>query len=186
MSKVDLLLRASDSTLLVVDLQEKFRPGVAGIQGVIGHTQSLVRGAIRLGIPVVATEQYPKALGQTVAEVRGLLPDSQVYFPKLCFSAYGCEPLKESLSALAKRQVVVVGLETHVCVLQTCLELIADTFSVFVVVDAVSSRKDSDRDAALKRLEKHGAELVTTEMVLFEWLRVAGTPEFKELQALIK
>jgi nicotinamidase-related amidase len=187
MSKTgDSLLKASDSALILVDIQEKFRPVVAGMEDVIRHAQALVRGAVRLGIPVVATEQYPKALGPTAQELRQWLPESQEYFPKMCFSALGCEPLRAGLSATGRKQVVMTGIETHVCVMQTGLELLAAGYSVYVVADAVSSRKGSDREAGLKRLEKHGAELVTTEMVVFEWLRAAGTPEFKEIQALIK
>jgi nicotinamidase-related amidase len=182
----DSLLKASDSVLLLVDIQEKFRPVVAGMEDVIRHARALVRGAVRLGIPVLATEQYPKALGQTAAELRECLPENQEYFPKLCFSSLGCEPFAKSLSGSKRRQVVMTGIETHVCVMQTGLELLAADYAVYVVSDAVSSRKGSDRDAGLKRLEKHGAELVTTEMVVFEWLRAAGTPEFKELQALVK
>ncbi|MDB5106101.1 MAG: isochorismatase protein [Fibrobacteres bacterium] len=182
----DSLLKASDSVLLLVDIQEKFRPVVPGMEDVIRRAQALVRGAVRLGIPVMATEQYPKALGPTAPELRQWLPESQEYFPKMCFSALGCAPLREGLNAGKRRQVVMTGIETHVCVMQTGLELLAADYSVYVVTDAVSSRKGADRDAGLARLERHGAEMVTTEMVVFEWLRAAGTPEFKELQALIK
>src|SRR3954469_2033891 len=186
MSAKDSLLKASDSNLILVDIQEKFRPVVEGIEDVIKRGQTLVRAAVRLGIPVLASEQYPKALGQTVAELKQWLPASQDYFPKLCFSAAGCEPLVKGLKATGRKQVVIAGVETHVCVMQTSLELLAAGYSVFVVADAVASRKPMDRDLALRRLERHGAELVTTEMVIFEWLRVAGTAEFKELQALVK
>ena len=104
----------------------------------------------------------------------------------MCFSSLGCDPFAQSLAASKRKQVVITGIETHVCVMQTGLELLAAGYGVYVVTDAVSSRKGSDREAGLRRLEKHGAELVTTEMVVFEWLREAGTPEFKDLQALIK
>jgi nicotinamidase-related amidase len=169
-----------------VDLQEKFRPVIAGMEDVIRRAEALVRGAVRLGIPVLATEQYPKALGPTAPELKQWLPADQEYLPKLCFSSLGCEPLAKALKDCERRQVVMTGIETHVCVMQTGLELLAAGYAVYVVADAVSSRTGQDRDAALRRLERHGAELVTTEMVVFEWLRAAGTPEFKELQALIK
>ncbi|MEO7424215.1 MAG: hydrolase [Fibrobacteria bacterium] len=184
--KADLLLDASQSVLLLVDIQDKFRPGVAGMEALISRAEIVVRAAVRLGIPVLATEQYPKALGETVPELRQWLPDNQVYHAKLVFSAYGCETLRLGLEACKRRQVVLVGVETHVCVLQTGMELLAAGYSVHVVSDAVSSRGFTDRETALRRLEKHGVELVTAEMCLFEWLRVAGTPEFKELQSLIK
>lgn len=180
------LLNASDSVLMLVDIQEKFRPVVEGIEDVIRHGQTLVRAAVRLGIPVLASEQYPKALGSTASELRRFLPEDQVYFPKLCFSAAGCEPLLAGLKATGRKQVVMAGVETHVCVLQTGLELMAAGYSVFIVADAVGSRRAPDRELALSRLEKHGAEPVSTEMAVFEWLRVAGTAEFKELHALVK
>ena len=182
----DSLLKASDSALLLVDIQEKFRPAIPDMEELIAGAEILVRAAVRLGIPVFATEQYPKALGQTVPELKEWLPANQEYSPKLCFSSLGCEAFAKNLAASKRQQVVMVGIETHVCVMQTGLELLAAGYSVYVATDAVSSRDGADREAGLKRLEKHGAELVTTEMVIFEWLREAGTPEFKELQALIK
>jgi nicotinamidase-related amidase len=182
----DSLLKASDSVLLVVDIQEKFRPVIVGMEELIRQAQILARAAVRLGIPVFATEQYPRALGPTAPEIKQWLPANQEYPDKLCFSSLGCEPFAKGLAATKRKQVVITGIETHVCVMQTGLELLAEGYGVYVVVDAVSSRKGSDREAALARLEKHGAELVTTEMAVFEWLRAAGTPEFKDLQALVK
>lgn len=180
------LLGVSDSVLALIDIQEKFRSAIAGMEDLIRRAQILSRAAVRLGVPVHVTEQYAKALGPTVPEIRQVLPDSQAFADKMCFSSFGCAAFREALSASPRKQVVLAGIETHVCVMQTGLELLAEGYAVYVVADAVSSRKGSDREAALKRLERHGAELVTTEMVVFEWLRKAGTPEFKELQALIK
>lgn len=182
----DSLLKASGSALLIVDIQETFRPVIAGMEDVIRHAQALVRGAVRMQVPVFATEQYPRALGPTASEIKQWLPADQAYHPKMCFSSLGCDPFAHGLAASKRKQVVITGIETHVCVMQTGLELLAAGYGVYVVTDAVSSRKGSDREAGLRRMEKHGVELVTTEMVIFEWLRAAGTPEFKELQALIK
>jgi len=182
----DSLLRAADSVLAIIDIQEKFRPTIAGIDDLIKRTEILARAATRLGVPVLATEQYPKALGATVPEVRRWLPDSQAYHPKMCFSSLACDPFRAALAAAGRKQVVLAGIETHVCVLQTGMELLAAGYSVYVAEDAVSSRKPADRAAALERLARHGAERITAEMAVFEWLRQAGTPEFKELQALIK
>lgn len=181
----EILLDASQSALLLIDIQEKFRPGTHGMEGVIDCAQILARAALRLGIPVLISEQYPKALGPTVAEIRQWLPDNQAYHGKMTFSSMACEPFRLALRATGRKQVVVAGVETHVCVLQTALGLPEDT-QAFVIADAVASRKPSDRDAALRRMERQGVNILTTEMVVFEWLRVAGTPEFKELQALIK
>jgi nicotinamidase-related amidase len=186
MSNPDSLLRSADSVLAIIDIQEKFRPTIAGIDDLIKRTEILARAAIRLGVPVLATEQYPKALGATVPEIKRWLPDSQTYLPKMCFSSAACDPFRETLAATGRKQVVLAGIETHVCVLQTALELAASGYSVYVAEDAVSSRNRADRQAALERLSRHGVERITTEMAVFEWLRQAGTPEFKELQALIK
>jgi nicotinamidase-related amidase len=186
MPKPDSLLRAGDSVLALIDIQEKFRPTIAGMEDLIGRTGILARAAVRLGVPILATEQYPKALGATVPELKRWLPDSQAYLPKMCFSSAACAPFREALAAAGRKQVVLAGIETHVCVLQTALELAASGYSVYVAEDAVSSRKPADRMAALERMSRHGVERITTEMAVFEWLREAGTPEFKELQALIK
>jgi nicotinamidase-related amidase len=180
------LLRKEDSVLLLVDIQERFRPSISGMDGVIRRSVILAMAASRLGIPVLASEQYPKALGATVVEVSALLPDPAAIFPKLCFSAAGCEPLAAALKLTGRRQVVLCGVEAHVCVLQTALDLQAGGYAVHVVDDAVASRAEGDRAAALERMVRHGVDRVTTEMAVFEWLREAGTPLFKELQALIK
>jgi nicotinamidase-related amidase len=186
MSDPGFLLSAADSVLALIDIQEKFRPSIAGIEDVIRRIEILARAALRLGVPVLATEQYPKALGPTVPEIKRWLPDSQAYLPKMCFSSTACHPFREALAGTGRKQVVLAGIETHVCVLQTALELAASGYSVYVVEDAVSSRKPADRQAALERMSRHGVERITAEMAVFEWLREAGTPEFKELQALIK
>jgi nicotinamidase-related amidase len=198
------LLRSEESVLLLVDIQERFRPTISGMDGVIRRSSILARAALRLGIPILVSEQYPKALGSTVEELRTLLPAGTPVFDKLCFSAASCEPLAAKLksysspsggfgfaaasgpSAQPRRQAVLCGVEAHVCVLQTALELQSAGWSVHVVEDAVASRAESDRSAAMERLVRHGVDKVTSEMVVFEWLREAGTPEFKELQALIK
>ncbi len=186
MSNPDSLLRSGDSVLALIDIQEKFRPTIAGLDEVIRRIEILARAALRLGVPVLATEQYPKALGPTVSEIKRWLPDSQAYLPKMCFSSAACDPFRAALTEAGRKQIVLAGIETHVCVLQTALELAASGYSVYVVEDAVSSRKAADRQAALERMSRHGVERITSEMAVFEWLREAGTPEFKELQALIK
>lgn len=198
------LLRADQSVLLLVDIQERFRPTISGMDGVIRRSAILVKAAARLGVPILSSEQYPKALGSTVEEIKSLLPEPAAAFEKLCFSAAGCEPLLARLKSFSsssggfgfgasrpassggRRQVVVCGVEAHVCVLQTAIELQAEGYAVHVVEDAVASRAESDRVAALERMVRHGVDRVTSEMVVFEWLKAAGTPEFKELQALIK
>jgi isochorismate hydrolase len=182
----DALVRLKDSALVLIDIQEKFAPVIAGMEGVVRNAGILAQASKKLDVPVMASEQYPQALGRTVPELRLALEDESAYFPKMCFSVVGCEPLYTRLARTSRRQVLLAGVETHVCVLQSAFAFMDKGFSVFVVADAVSSRREWDRDMALRRMEKHGVEIVTTEMVIFEWLKVAGTPLFKSVQPLIK
>ncbi len=181
------LLNAEKSLLLIIDAQEKFLGAVDGMEGLGGRIAILAKAAVRLGVPILVSEQYPKALGSTLPAIRAALPESTPVFSKLAFSALEIPEWAEAVRSSRRDQFIVCGVEAHVCVLQTALDLIQNLEGqVCVVEDAVSSRKASDKKAALRRLESHGAARVTTEMVLFEWLRQAGTPDFKELQALIK
>jgi nicotinamidase-related amidase len=182
-----MLLDRDESTLLVVDIQEKLAPHVDGADSVVANAARLIEGAARLAVPVFATEQYPAGLGRTVSSLAARIPPGGIV-EKTRFAA-GREP--EFRTRLAehdrrRRLFVVLGMETHVCVLQTALSLRELDFAVAVVADAVGSRRTVDRDAALRRLERNGVELVTTEMVLFEWLRGGPSEEFRALLPLIR
>ncbi len=183
----DLLLDKTDSVLFLVDIQERFRTAIPGFADVVKNAAILLQSANRLEIPVVFSEQYPKALGDTVPElIQYRLPDHRV-FDKMCFSGAGKAEIVEHIRGLGRRQIVVAGVEAHVCVLQTAVDLMANMqVQSYVVADAMASRKDMDRKLALRRLDKGGVEVISAEMALFEWMEVAGTPEFKELQALVK
>ena len=174
-----MLIRAEDSALLVIDVQERLLPVIDGGEEVMRNITWLTRIATRLGVPVMASEQYPAGLGPTVPELRAALPLHTIP-EKTHFScvAGGC---LESFEALSRRQIVVTGIETHVCVLQTALELRERGVEVFVVADCVASRRPYDREMALARMRGEGVQIVTGEMVVFEWLRQAGTPLFKEI-----
>ena len=141
--------------------------------------------AARLGVPILASEQYPKGLGPTAAELKPLVPEGCT-LEKIEFSCAANEPHVNRLRRLQRRQAVIAGIEAHVCVLQTALGLKSAGYDCFVVADAVGSRAPANLAAALARLRDSGIPVVTTEMVLFEWLGCAGTPEFKELSALIR
>ncbi len=147
----------------------------------------LVRGAATLGVPIAVSEQYPSGLGSTVDELRDVLPDDVPTFEKLELSAIDA-PGWQQLAASVRdaRQVVVVGIEMHVCVRQTVLGLLAHHREVHVPVDAVASRDAGHRAVALRELSRAGAREATAEQVLFDWLRVAGSPEFKSVQALLR
>lgn len=173
------LLRLEDSLLLVVDVQERLHPHIASGGDVMARCLWLVKAARRLGVPVLASEQYPSGLGPTVAPLAAELPADGVR-SKIHFScvADGCF---EGIEAWSRRQVVVCGTEAHVCVFQTAIDLLASGRQVCVVADAVGSRSPASVDTALARLRDHGAEIVNGEMVVFEWLRRAGTPLFREI-----
>jgi len=180
-----MLLNRDQACLLVVDVQERLAPAVADSAAVIRNAAILMQAAARLGVPVVVSEQYPKGLGPTVAELRGLAPD-EARLTKLSFSCAGDPGLRRHLSACGRKQLVICGMEAHVCVLQSALGFKCDGYEAYVVADAVSSRAPANCTAALVRLRENGVETVTTEMVVFEWLGQAGTPEFKELSRLIR
>jgi nicotinamidase-related amidase len=177
-----MLIEREKSCLLVVDVQEKLAPAVTDPAAVIGNSAVLLRAAARLGIPVVVSEQYPQGLGPTLA---ALVPES-ARVGKLSFSCAADPGLQERIKATSRSVLVICGMEAHVCVLQSALGFQAAGYRAVVVADAVSSRAPANRDAALQRLRENAVEVVTTEMVVFEWLGQAGTPEFKELSKLIR
>lgn len=171
------LMRAADSALLIVDVQAKLLPAIQGGERVLGNCVWLVKVAQRLAIPVMVSEQYPQGLGPTAPAIAALVPPESVR-TKIHFScvADGC---LAGLPGDARSQIVVAGTEAHVCVLQTVLGLCAIGREVFVVADAVGSRRAEDRDLALARMRDNGAQIVSREMVAFEWLHRAGTETFR-------
>jgi len=177
-------LVAADSMLLVVDVQDKLLAAIPEAGALVRDITFLAKAAKLLAVPVIGTEQYPKGLGPTAADVLPLL--SQPPLAKMAFSCLGSEPFADLLTTLTARQVVVVGIEAHVCVLQTVLDLIAAGREVFLPADAVRSRRPTDRETALRRCERAGAVLTTVETVAFEWLRGADHPSFKAVSQLVK
>jgi nicotinamidase-related amidase len=139
-------------------------------------------------VPVVVTEQYVRGLGPTVAPLREALDETGGYRPieKACFSAHGCEAFVAQLAALERRQVIVAGIEAHVCVYQTVLDLLAAELDVTVVADAVSSRTAQNKEIALRRMVAEGVKLSSTEMALFELTVASGTDEFRAISKLVK
>ncbi len=176
-----LMLGAQTSTLVVIDVQAKLVPVIDEHAVVVENTRRLIAAAQLLAVPVVFTEQNAKRLGATVTE---LPADPAAVFHKMTFDSVRTAGFLEHLAA--GRVAVVAGCEAHVCVLQTALGLIERGRRVFVVSDAVGSRRSESKATALRRMERHGVEIVTTEMVLFEWLETAEHPRFRETVALIK
>ena len=180
-----MLIDRARSSLLVVDLQARLMPAIHGIDALLDKVRLLLHAAGRLGVPVTFTEQYPKGLGGTVPEILALAPGA-ARVEKVHFSAWAEPALPSRLNALDRDQIVLLGTEAHVCLLQTGLDLLAASKTLFVVADAVGSRDPGNAEAARRRLKDAGATLVTAEMVVFEWLRRADTPEFRDLLTRIK
>lgn len=175
------LFHRRSSQLLLIDLQERLVPVIAGLDALIARCRLLAQGAQLLDVPIHATEQYPKGLGTTVSEIAEFAPQRPA---KVRFSGTDC--LGWSAPSPDDRfQIVVAGIETHVCVQQTVLDLLSLGYQVQVPVDAVSSRHELDKSVALRRMEMSGATITTTEAVLFEWCEEAGTPEFKAISKLV-
>lgn len=179
-----MLLERDRSQLLMVDIQERLLPAMSDPATVVRNGERLLEAARTLAVPVVVSEQYPAGLGRTVPELAGLAPANAVH-DKVEFSCFANPALHTTLSG-AGRQTVIFGIEAHVCVLQTALEMAAASHDVTIVVDAIGSRGVESKEVALRRMQDSGVRLATTEMILFEWLRHAGTPEFKAISRLIR
>ena len=177
------LMNREDTALLVVDAQEKFLAVVPNSARIIWNIRRLIDAARVLGMPIAAMEQYPEKLGPLAPELKQRL--GQVS-SKLAFSACQCGDVFKRWSDDGIFRVLVCGIETHVCIMQTALDLAANGFEPYVAVDASGTRHAIDHETALRRMESAGVVLTTTEAAMFEWCRVAGTPEFKQLSALVK
>jgi nicotinamidase-related amidase len=183
-----MLTRAADSLLVTIDIQERLVAAMpeAAASGVLHNAGILLQAAGRLGIPVLATAQYPKGLGPMHEAVRAHLPAGTPVFDKTSFSCCAADAFMAAVAASGRRQAVLMGMETHVCVLQTAAGLRHAGVEVFVVEDAVCSRTEANRQNGLARLRQAGIAVTNTESVLFEWLGDARHPDFKILTALIK
>jgi nicotinamidase-related amidase len=169
------------AALVVVDVQEAFRKALPTFGEVAHAAGVLVEGAAELGLPIVVTEQYPKGLGQTVPEVAEKLPEGVQPVEKVRFSAAEAD----GFGLGGRDQAVVCGIETHVCVNQTVLDLLDKGVEVQVVSDAVGSRTEANRELGLHKMERAGATLTSVETALFELLGGSDAPEFKQVQALV-
>jgi nicotinamidase-related amidase len=183
-----MLIDAAKASLLIIDVQEKLLPAMAKAEHVVSRCSIVLRAAKKLDVPVTVSEQYPKGLGRTVHALHEGLGNAPV-FEKLNFSCWRDISLRARLIGLhdaGRPQVIIAGIEAHVCVVQTAIDLAQSGFAVFVVADAVSSRAEASVALALARMGQSGIEVINTEMAVFELLGKAGTPEFKALSGLIK
>ena len=175
-----------NSLLAVIDLQQKLVPAMADPEPVVSRAAVMVRAAAELGVDIAVTEQYPKGLGGTVPEIATWLPDRASVSEKTAFSVFLSEEFRTVLARRRRQVLIFVGVEAHVCVLQSVLDALAAGYEVMVVADAVGSRKPEDREQALAAIRQAGATVVNSESVIFMWLRDAKHPRFKAVSALIK
>ena len=179
------ILDITKTALVVIDLQEAFRSAIPEFPQVASRASMAVRGFQILNVPVIVTEQYPKGLGRTAEEILFCLPDDYEPIEKIRFSSC-IDPFLGQLNAAGAKQVVLCGLETHICVSQTAHDLLASGFEVHVLTDAVGSRYTQDRDTGLAKMMQSGAVPATVEMALFELMHDSKHEKFKEIQNLIK
>lgn len=188
LSPLDILPDPERTLLLVVDVQERLAVAMPAEQlpGVLRNTTILIEAAKAFQIPIVISEQYPKGLGSTVAEVQAALPAEVQPMPKIAFSCCGEPALQEAIQALDNRSVILCGMETHICVLQTALDLLAQGRRVYIAADAVCSRAGFNQQLGLDLMRQSGAVIGSTEMLAFGLLRQAGSERFKLISKLVK
>jgi len=179
------IIKKEKCALLVIDIQEKILPVIYEYERVITNSLKLINGFKIMNVPILITEQYPKGLGRTDSRILSAITDIKP-IEKMTFSCYGSDELVNNLKEKDITQIAVCGIESHVCVVQTVLDLIANDFQVYVASDAVSSRRKFDFDMSLRRMGANGAEISLTESILFEMLNVSGTDEFRAVSKLVK
>ena len=179
------LLSVEDSVLMVIDMQGNLYESMQDKQFLLENVQKLIGGMQVFGIPVIITEQIPEKLGPTIDPVAALLPDAR-RIPKSDFSCCGDEKIMKALKAAERQQVLLCGIETHVCVYQTAVDLLGFGYDVHLVADAVSSRTILNREIGIEKMRDEGARLASTEMVLFELIRSADDPKFREIFKIVK
>lgn len=180
------MLNVNHTALVVIDVQGKLAQVMHGKESLFENLQKLIKGVQVLGLPIIWNEQLPEKLGPTTPEVAELLTQSTQPIPKSSFSCCGNPPFMVALQAAGRKQILLTGIESHVCVYQTCLDLLDQGYEVQVVTDAISSRTAENRQLGLKRMQVAGATPTSTEMALFELLRVAEGPKFKEIAKIVK
>lgn len=180
------VLDREKTALVVVDFQEAFRSPINDFAQIAARVSIAVRGFLALDLPIIITEQYPKGLGRTAEEILFLMPPEFEFIEKSTFSSCGAGAFMERLRASGANQIVLCGLETHICVNQTAHDLLNENFAVHILTDAVGSRFTNDKQTALAKMQMSGVVPSTIEIALFELLRDARNEQFKEIQKLIK
>lgn len=178
-------IKTNDTIAVVIDYQERLVPVMSDSDSLVARTKILLEGLNALGIPIIITEQYPKGIGKTISEIEELVSDC-VHYEKISFSALDTFEVMDAIDKSGRRNVIICGIEAHVCVLQTVIDLIDKNYNPIWVSDCITSRFPLDKEMAEKRAIHEGAVMTTTEAILFELTRFAGTEEFKTISKLIK
>jgi len=186
MKRSESLLSKENSVLVVVDMQESFLAPIHRREEVEQNVAFLMKAANLLGVPILTTVQYSSRMGGVIESLKELLPDGIEAVDKLCFSCLGQESFARQLQATGRRQVLLVGIETHICMMQTALDLLEASYQVHVPWDATSSRSEHDARFALERMRAEGVHITGVESALYEWLYEAGTEAFKRVLPLVK
>ena len=174
-----------ETAVMVIDYQEKLVPAMNNRLEFVHNSEILLKGLMELNVPAIMTQQYTRGLGETIPEIKEIddMPDA---FDKITFSCLADDDISMALEKLKVKNVIVCGCETHICVLQTVMDLIGEEYNVYVVSDCVASRREKDKEAALTRAEQEGAFITTYEAILFELLERAGSDQFKTISKLIR
>lgn len=178
-------IKKEETIAVIIDVQERIYNVMYGHEQLTVNIQKLINGIQALGVEILVTEQYSKGLGHTIAPIRDIL-NGYRHIEKMAFSCCGSDEFMNSLKSTGKKNVIIAGIESHVCVLQTVLDLIENGFQPVLVEDCVSSRKPGDKNTALERMRQEGAIITTYESLLFELLVVSGTETFKAISKIVK
>lgn len=174
-----------DTAALFIDFQEKLVPAISGNEEIVRKSGILAQGLTEVGVPFAVSQQYTKGLGETVSAIANAI-DSFQYMEKNTFSCFQCEEIADWVKAQSKKTILICGVEAHICVLQTVIDLLGADYRVFVVVDCIGSRNPYDKEIGLERMKAEGAGLTTCEAVLFELTGGAKSPHFKAISKLVK
>lgn len=178
-------INSKDTAAVFIDFQEKLVPVISGKEEIVRKSAILAQGLAEVGVPYVVSQQYTKGLGETIAEVANVMESFQ-YMEKSSFSCFECEEIAAWIKAQGKKTILICGVEAHICVLQTVIDLLGAEYRVFVVADCVGSRNPYDKEIGLERMKAEGALLTTCEAVLFELAGGAKSPHFKVISKLVK
>ena len=180
------LLTPQNAILLIVDIQDRLFPHMHEGKQLADNTAILIQSAYHLGIPIIVSEQYPRGLGSTIPQLQQLLAKETLIFEKRAFGCWEDAAIRNSIQSLARPQLLVCGIETHICMSQTVHQLLDADYEVHIAVDATTSREETSKQLGLQKMQTSGAILTNTEMAMFELLQTSRHPQFKALQSLIK